>query len=152
MNEKAGVSFVVPVYNGTHTLEATLASILEQDDGRPFEVLIVDDASSDDSLAVARRFSADPRVRVLRGRGAGAAAAINLGIREAGYPFVCQVDQDVVVHAGWLAVLLEALVSDGGIAAAQGVYVTDPDDGWWARVCLKIAFLTPWQTSYCPKT
>jgi len=116
-----GVSFVVPVYNGERSLDAALRAILAQDDGRPFEVVVVDDGSSDGSAEVLGRFAADPRVRLLRGEGRGAAAAINRGLRAARQPVVCQVDQDVVLGAGWMAALRGALAAPG-VAAAQGYY------------------------------
>ena len=47
-------------------------------------------------------------------------------------PIICQVDQDVIIHAGWLTSLLSAL-ADPAIAAAQGQYVVRPGAGFWAR-------------------
>jgi Glycosyl transferase family 2 len=128
-----GVSFVVPVYNGERWLEQALGAILAQDDGRPFELLVVDDGSSDRSAEILRRFAADPRVRLLRGSGRGAAAAINQGLRAASQPIVCQVDQDVVLGPGWLAALRGAL-DDPGVAAAQGYYQTPRRGSPWSRV------------------
>src|SRR5437870_13543535 len=47
--EAAGVSFVVPVRNGAGLIRETLESILAQADGRPLEVIVVDDGSADGS-------------------------------------------------------------------------------------------------------
>lgn len=128
-----GVSFVLPVYNGERWLDAALRAILAQDDGRPFEVLVVDDRSGDGSAEILGRFAADPRVRLLRGAGRGAAAAINQGLRAARQPVVCQVDQDVVLEPGWMAALCGALAAPG-VGAAQGYYQTPRDGSLWARV------------------
>lgn len=128
-----GVSFVLPVYNGARWLDAALRAILAQDDGRPFEVLVVDDRSSDGSAEILGRFAADPRVRLLQGGGRGAAAAINQGLRTARHPVVCQVDQDVVLEAGWMAALCGALAAPG-VGAAQGYYQTPRRGSLWARV------------------
>ena len=132
MSAAPGVSVVVPVRNGERWLGAVIAAVLAQGDGRPLELIVVDDGSTDASREVARR-SADPRVRLLDGRGRGAAAAINHGIRQARYPLICQVDQDVVPEPGWMARLTEAVALDG-VAAAQGMYVTAAGAGVWARV------------------
>jgi glycosyltransferase involved in cell wall biosynthesis len=128
-----GVSFVVPVYNGERWLDAALRAILAQDDGRPFEVLVVDDRSSDGSAEILGRFAADPRVRMLQGAGRGAAAAINRGFRAARHSVVCQVDQDVVLEPGWMAALCGALAAPG-VGAAQGYYQTPRRGSLWARV------------------
>jgi hypothetical protein len=96
-------------------------------------VVAVEDGSTDGSPAILAGFARDPRVRVLRGEGRGAAAAINLGIRHARHPVICQVDQDVLLAPGWLPPLLTAL-AEPGVAAAQGYYATPRNASVWARV------------------
>ncbi len=128
-----GVSFVVPVLNGRRTLRAALDAILAQRDGRPFEVIVVDDGSTDGTGRWLRRLDRDGVIRLLAGPARGPAAAVNAGIREAAHPIVCQIDQDVILHPGWLAVVLRGL-ADQGAAAAQGHYVAPPQAGLLARV------------------
>jgi glycosyltransferase involved in cell wall biosynthesis len=133
MTPHAGVSFVVPVMNGARTLDAALTAILGQDDGRPMEVIVVDDGSTDRSPAILERHARDPRVRGFRGEGRGAAAAINLGLGHASHGVVCQVDQDVLLEPGWMALLTQAL-QQPDVGAAQGRYVPDRSGGAFARV------------------
>jgi GT2 family glycosyltransferase len=128
-----GVSFVVPVRNGAAWLDATLRAILSQADGRPMEIVAVDDGSTDGSARILGEHAARGSIRVVAGRGRGAAAAVNLGLTYARYPTICQVDQDVVLQPEWLARLTAAL-TDPGVAAAQGYYVTPRSAGLWARV------------------
>ena len=66
------------------------------------------------------------------GRGRGAAAAINTGVRAARFPIICQVDQDVVLRPGWMRRLLDEL-DDPAVGAVQGCYVSDPDSTLCAR-------------------
>ena len=127
-----GVSFVVPVRNGEPWLEEVLSAIRAQDDGRPFEVLAIEDGSTDGSTAILGRWAAGGAVRVVEGPRRGAAAAINLGIRLAAHPLICQVDQDVILRPGWMRCLAAAL-SDSGVGAAQGYYLTPPDASVWSR-------------------
>jgi GT2 family glycosyltransferase len=129
-----GVSFVIPVYDGERTLDSALASILAESEGRPAEVLVIDDGSSDASIAIAERHRRGGRVELLRGERRGAAAAINLGIRRARHEIVCQVDQDVVLDPGWLERLLAELRSGSDVAAAQARYRTPRGDDLLARV------------------
>ncbi len=121
-----GVTFVVPVHNGASCIRETLEAILAQADGRPMEIILVDDRSQDGSAAVLRRLAAIWPLRIVAGEGRGAAAAINAGVRAARYPIICQVDQDVVLRPGWMPLLTEAL-EDPTVAAAQGYYASDPD-------------------------
>ena len=128
------VSFVIPVYNGERTLDATLASVFAEARARPFEVIAIDDGSSDGSMRILARYRQSEGLALLRGEGRGAAAAINLGIRRARHEIVCQVDQDVALDPGWLERLLADLASGPDVAAAQGRYRALRADGPWARV------------------
>jgi GT2 family glycosyltransferase len=134
MTPSPRLSVIVPAFQGERLLPRTLAALVASDLPRDtWELLVVDDGSTDGSLAILeRRVEVDP-IRVLRGSGRGSAAAINLGVRAARHPVICQVDQDVVVRPGWMAALLERL-DDPEVAAVQGYYETDPEASVWARV------------------
>ena len=106
MNAMIGVSFVVPVHNGARWIRETLESIFAQADGRPMEVIVVDDESRDGSLALVQQLADRAAVRVISSDGRGAAAAINTGIRAARFPIICQIDQDVVLKSGWMERIL----------------------------------------------
>ncbi|HEX7088477.1 MAG TPA: glycosyltransferase [Vicinamibacterales bacterium] len=122
----------MPVLNGAATLSAALMALLREGRTRPFEILVVDDGSTDGSAEIVQGMASD-RVRLLRGHGRGAAAAINQGLAAAQYPIVAQVDQDVVVCPGWLDRLVDALESSDA-AAVQGCYVVAPGASLLARV------------------
>src|SRR5574342_226397 len=86
------VSFVVPSYNYGAYVGQTIASILAQDVDVPLEVVVVDDASTDDSVAVLEAFR-DPRVRLWRHqRNAGHVVTINEGFARARGRFVARID------------------------------------------------------------
>ncbi|MDT4987080.1 MAG: hypothetical protein QOI74_1174 [Micromonosporaceae bacterium] len=105
------VSVVVPCYNYGHYLSECVASVLAQD-GVDVDVLIVDDASTDDSVAVARALAADPRVRVLaQPRNRGHIATYNRGLARATGDYVVLLSADDLLTPGSLArstALLEA--------------------------------------------
>jgi glycosyltransferase involved in cell wall biosynthesis len=96
------VSVVVPTYNRARLLEASLGSLLAQE-GVDFEVVVVDDGSTDDTRARLAGV-ADARVRVLHRPHAGIAAARNAGIAAARAPLVAFHDSDDVALPGRLAV------------------------------------------------
>jgi hypothetical protein len=129
----SGVTFLIPVYNGARWLDDVLAAIRAQGAGISFEIVAVDDGSTDGSRALLVRHAAAGDLRIIDGPRRGAAAALNAGLRVATHPLIAQVDQDVVIEPGWLAKLIAALDAPG-IAAAQGHYVAPRRAGLWSRV------------------
>lgn len=85
-------SVVVPLYNKREFVENTVATVMGQTRSR-WELIIVDDGSSDGSGELVKRFE-DPRIRVIEQGNAGVSAARNRGIREARGTFVCFLDAD----------------------------------------------------------
>jgi GT2 family glycosyltransferase len=98
---------VIPNYNGADWLAGVLGSVAAQTVS-PAEVIVVDDGSTDGSLALlADRF---PHVRVLAlGSNGGFARAANAGLRAASAEAVALVNTDVVLAPDWLECALAAL-------------------------------------------
>jgi GT2 family glycosyltransferase len=89
------------------------------------ELVLVDNGSSDDSVAQARRSC--PALRVMElGRNLGFARANNLAIRASRSPYVCLVNSDVVVEPGFLTALVEAAEADANVAACAAKLRLDP--------------------------
>jgi glycosyltransferase involved in cell wall biosynthesis len=86
------VSIVVPVYNGAAYLGETLDSLLAQSFG-DFELLVIDDGSTDASSEVVRSRK-DERIRLIRKENGGLCHALNRGIEEARAPYIARNDQD----------------------------------------------------------
>lgn len=118
-----GVSVIVPAYNEAAILEGTVRDLVRvlTELKRPFEVVVADDCSKDDTLAVARSLAkADPRVRVAthtpnRGKG----AAIRMGFAASTMPIVGYVDADIRPDAETLRAYLAALDKGCHIALAN---------------------------------
>lgn len=102
VSAEPAVSVVVPTRNRAAYLEVALDSILSQDLDEPFEVVVADDGSSDESAAVAERHGAHV-VRLPRPSGPNAAR--NRGIATARGALVVLVDDDVAAPPGWLRAL-----------------------------------------------
>jgi GT2 family glycosyltransferase len=103
------VAAVIPHWNRRDLLPPLFASLHAQT--RPFdEILVADNGSTDDSVAVAEQAGA----RVLRlGRNLGFAAAVNRGIEAAQADWVAILNNDVTLEPDWLARLLEATSREG---------------------------------------
>jgi glycosyltransferase involved in cell wall biosynthesis len=97
------VSVLLPVYNGASTLREAVDSILAQDDVE-LELLLVDDASRDESAEIIRAYAArDERVTaVVHEENIGLAATLNEGLGAARHELVARMDQDDVALPGRL--------------------------------------------------
>jgi hypothetical protein len=97
------VSVVVPCYNYGHYLPQALTSVLDQT-GVDVEVIVVDDVSPDDSLAVARQWAdQDSRVRVIaREHNGGPVAAFNEGLEAVTGDYLVRLDADDLLTPGAL--------------------------------------------------
>jgi glycosyltransferase involved in cell wall biosynthesis len=95
MNQPAlPLSVLMPVYNAGRHLAPAVRSVLNQSFG-DFEFIIIDDGSTDGSLAVLRRFEADdPRVRVVSRENRGLVASLNQMIGLARGEFLARMDAD----------------------------------------------------------
>jgi glycosyltransferase involved in cell wall biosynthesis len=115
------VSVITPVWNAADTLAATVASVQAQ--SLPdWEMLLVDDGSSDGSRALAERLAAgDGRIRVLGwGDNRGAAAARNAGIRAARGRHIAFLDADDLWRPEKLAVQLDYMGRTGAAVVFSG--------------------------------
>jgi GT2 family glycosyltransferase len=98
------VSVVVPTHDRADYLAVTLDSINAQEFQEPFEVIVVDDGSSDGTPGVVRRAEAK-YIRHDRSRGANAGR--NEGARAAAAPLIALVDDDIYAPPGWLEAMVE---------------------------------------------
>jgi glycosyltransferase involved in cell wall biosynthesis len=96
------VSVVVPTRNRADYLEVALRSLTEQEGGVPYEVVVVDDHSTDATPEVAARAGVR---RVDPGSGGGLNAARNAGVDATSGPLIAFVDDDVWAPPGWVNAL-----------------------------------------------
>ena len=100
------LSVVIPNWNGAHFLPACLDSLARQS-WSPLEVIVVDNASSDDSCALLRRDY--PQVRLIElPRNCGFTGACNAGLRAATGELAGLLNNDTEVHQGWAAAVVDA--------------------------------------------
>lgn len=96
------VTVAIPAYNARDHVAAAIESVLAQTHPH-LELFVVDDGSTDDTAAVAERYTSDARVQVLRQPNSGVARARNRGIRAGTGPYVALLDADDT----WAATKLE---------------------------------------------
>ena len=104
------ISVVLPVYNGAKTIEATIASVLDQE-LEDFELLVINDGSTDQTLDVLTRID-DPRIIVHSFENGGLATSRNRGIRLADGKYLAFIDADDLWTPDKLRKQLQVLVSN----------------------------------------
>lgn len=103
MSNHAEISVILPVYNAEATLAATLESILAQSFTR-FELIVVDDGSSDASLPIIQDYvQRDSRLRVIQPGRQGQVGAMNSGLGAARCPLIARMDADDIMYPQRLA-------------------------------------------------
>jgi GT2 family glycosyltransferase/glycosyltransferase involved in cell wall biosynthesis len=116
------VSIVIPVYNKVAYTVACLRSLAEHAGATPFEVVVVDDGSSD---ATPQRLAAVGGIRALRNeRNLGFIGSCNAGAAASRGDYVLFLNNDTVVTPGWLDALVRCIeeAPDAGLVGAKLVY------------------------------
>ena len=127
------VSVIVCSYNGAPTLAACLES-LGKIDYPAYEVILVDDGSTDDTPQIAARF---PNVRYLRQDNHGLSHARNTGAAAAKGEVFAYTDSDCMADKDWLYYLIGTLLS-GKFAGVGGPNVSPPAQDWM-QACVAAA-------------
>ncbi|WP_237892327.1 glycosyltransferase family 2 protein [Enterobacter hormaechei] len=106
-NRTISVSVVIPVYNCETTIKKTIDSVLAQDN-LDFEVIIVDDGSTDRSAEIITKYE-DARIRYFYQENSGISSALNYGISQSNAEFIARIDGDDVALPNRLKVQYEIL-------------------------------------------
>lgn len=109
------VSVLMPVFNAGRHLEPAVRSILNQEFA-DFELVIIDDASTDGSDRVVASFD-DPRIRVIRNQAnLGVVGALNRGLGQCRGRFIARMDADDLAHPQRLAVQVAFMEANPDVA------------------------------------
>ncbi|QZA82028.1 glycosyltransferase family 2 protein [Deefgea piscis] len=118
------ISIVVPLFNKSDYILATLESILKQTYSN-FEILIVDDGSTDDGAIKVKQVQ-DSRIQLIQVPNGGVARARNIGIEKANGDLVCFLDADDLYHPLYLQTI---------VSMAEQF----PDHGWYSTAYRRLA-------------
>lgn len=110
-------SVVVPTYNRLPLLQKTLEGLFRQTHER-FEVIVVNDGSSDGTSDYLARLAAEHRILSFEQKNLGPARARNLGLQNAGGNFVAFIDDDCIAPPDWLERYAARFIE--GVAAGYG--------------------------------
>ena len=126
MSLNQAVSVIIPLYNKEGYIRRTVESVLRQTHNN-FELLIVDDGSTDNSLAQIESLK-DSRIKIIRQINAGEGAARNTGLNEATNHWVAFLDADDTWEAGFLTCITQMIAAQPEIElCATGYQILSPD-------------------------
>jgi glycosyltransferase involved in cell wall biosynthesis len=122
-----GISVVVPVRNGAETITDCLTAILRQDYPRDrFEVVVVDNGSTDDTIARVKALGS--AIIMIEEARRGPSAARNAGVAAATHPLIAFTDSDCFPEAGWLHAFAEHHRAQPDVVFVGGpIRPRDPD-------------------------
>lgn len=112
-------SIIIPAYNEEKLLSRCLKSILEADLPENFEIIVVNNASTDRTEEVAKSF---PRIRVIREERKGVTRARQAGFQASDGDIVAFFDADTIVTKHWFKVVAEKFSNDPRLVGISGPY------------------------------
>lgn len=113
------ISAIICTHNREQYLGAAIDSLLEQDFDN-YEVIVVDNASSDRTREIVENRLSDPRLKYVYEPVTGLSVARNTGAREAHASILAYLDDDAVASPGWLKVIYAAYQENEKLAIAGG--------------------------------
>lgn len=112
------ISVLLPARNAAGTIGEALGGLCAQRGAPPFEIVCVDDGSTDATPALlAHAAERDPRIRVLRGEGRGLVRALNLGLSRCRAPLIARMDADDRVHPDRLRLQADLIAREPALGA-----------------------------------
>lgn len=102
------ISIVIPLYNKAHTIVNTLNTVINQT-YKNFEVIIVNDGSTDNGVKVIKENFNDPRIKIINQNNAGVSAARNRGVDESCGEYIAFLDGDDEWHPEYLSTMYELI-------------------------------------------
>lgn len=106
------LSIIIPIYNYVNLIEENIESVLNQKTTYRFELILVDDGSTDGAQEIVRRYTNKPRVKTIFQKNQGIASARNTGLNQAVGRYIMFVDCDDVVEPDLVETLMNKAMQD----------------------------------------
>ena len=140
-NNECKVSVIIPAYNSEKTISYCLNNIISESSKLESEIIVVDDASTDNTLNILKEFKNIKIISLEHNKGAGNAR--NKGADIAKYNNLCFVDSDIYILEDSIINLVKRLIKDDDVGSVSGSQNTINlnKDSWSSNfVCLKSCY------------
>ena len=119
-DERTVFSVIMPAYNSSEHIAEAIDSMLNQT-FQAFELIIVDDGSTDDTLSIVNEYAArDNRIRIIEQQNGGVGAARNTGIEAAQYDWIALFDSDDIAFTDRFEKQVKAITEDPELIVCSG--------------------------------
>ena len=112
-------SVIIPAFNAENTIDTTLQSLLAQENAGDFEIIVVDDGSTDRTAEIVGKYA----VKLIRKENGGPASARNLGVKKSSAEIVLFTDSDCIPANDWIQKMIEPF-RDENVSGVKGVYIS----------------------------
>lgn len=130
------ISVIIPCYNEEKYLGNCLRSLSQQTTNQPFEIIVVDNTSTDDTTQIAQQFSAALPLHVITEREKGRGAARDTGCRAAMGEIILTTDADGVVPGNWIDIMIAGFEDPAVVGVTGTCYIAD--QSWVANTVFNI--------------
>lgn len=119
MKHVPSISVVIPAYNEEKYITSCLTSITKQTFNNPYEIIVVDNNSTDSTAAIAKKFT----TKVYKEKNKGYAHAMNAAVRYAKAPIIAVTDADCIVPPTWLETMYAAFEKYPDVVGISGPFI-----------------------------
>lgn len=114
------ITIITPTFNREVLVQATIKSILDQTYTN-WELIIVDDGSTDNTEQVIQEYLTDTRIKYIKKENSGQASSLNVGSGYATGDYITFLDSDDEAYPNWLEVVTSHIKEDTGIACVGAI-------------------------------
>lgn len=135
LNSYPSISILIAAYNEADSIQQTLLSILEQHYANTIEIIVIDDGSTDQTIAAICALK-NSNIKILNAAHGGKAAALNLGLQNASHDIIVTIDADTHLLPHALTHLIEHLEVPGQnrVSSVGSIYSRNHDQSWIAHL------------------
>ncbi len=130
------ISLVIPAYNEEKYIGDCLTHVIQNGGGRFFEIIVIDNASTDKTSEIASGF---PLVRVVQEPNKGLTKARQRGFLESKGDVIAMIDADTRMPKNWFSTLIREFSNNDKLACLSGPYVYY-DQSWFGQLLVKIYY------------
>jgi GT2 family glycosyltransferase len=144
------VSIVIVNFNGRKLLRQCLSTLLETSYPE-YEIVVVDNASTDESLAeIGKKFGSNPRIGIVKNsENVGHAEGCNIGAKMTSGKYIVFLDSDIEFNKkNWLSELVNVMEKEETVGVAQAKIVLTKNKNCLDYVCLTVDALGTWAATY----
>lgn len=148
MEENLKISLIIPAYNEEKYIGSCLEHALKNSDGKFFEIIVIDNASTDRTGEIAKSFH---NIRVVREENKGLTKARQRGFVESSGNILANIDADTRLPRGWVDQIIKEFKKDKNLVCLSGPYIYYDIPSWQSllvKIFWVLAIPVYWITGY----